>query len=77
MKAYEIIAYQDNWRIKHKVIADDPKAALIKFSDKVDQGIVTVQTDGFTGNKRIHITYEELDESEKNRAVETTTTSRT
>ena len=74
MKAYRIIAYQDKWRAEHKVIAENPKAALVKFSDKVDQGLVTINDDGFTGNKRIHITYEELDESKKDRAVETTST---
>lgn len=77
MKAYRIIAYQGNWRVNHVVEAEGIKAALVKFSEQVDRDEVEITEDGFTGNKRVHITYEELNESEKNRAVETTTTPRT
>jgi len=74
MKAYRIIAYKDGSHIEMKIMAKDDKDALDKFSEKVDLGLGNVSEDGFTGNKRIHITYEELNESEKNRAVETTST---
>ena len=36
MKAYRIIAYQDNWRVDHVVEAESDKAALLKFSEQVD-----------------------------------------
>ena len=74
MKAYRIIAYQDNWRVDHVVEAESDKAALLKFSEQVDRDEVKITDDGFTGNRKVHITYEELNESEKNRAVETTST---
>ena len=74
MKAYRIIAYQNNLRVDHVVEAENDKAALNKFSELVDQGKCEITEDGFTGNSRIHITYEELNESEKNRAVEKTST---
>tara|TARA_R100000030_G_scaffold91190_1_gene76155 strand:- start:754 stop:981 length:228 start_codon:yes stop_codon:yes gene_type:complete len=74
MKAYRIIAYQNNMRVDHVVEAENDKAALNKFSELVDQGKCEITEDGFTGNSRIHITYEELNESEKNRVVEKTST---
>ena len=77
MKAYRIIAYQNNLRVDHVVEAESDKAALNKFSELVDQGKCEITEDGFTGNSRVHITYEELNESEKNRAVEKTSTPRT
>jgi len=75
MKAYRIIAYQDNLRVDHVVEAENDKAALNKFSELVDQGKCEITEDGFTGNSRIHVTYEELNESEKNRVVEKASTS--
>lgn len=74
MKAYRIIAYQNNLRVDHVVEAESDLAALNKFSELVDQGKCEITEDGFTGNSRVHITYEELNESEKNRAVEKTST---
>jgi len=74
MKAYRIIAYQNNLRVDHVVEAESDKAALNKFSELVDQGKCEITEDGFTGNSRVHITYEELNESEKNRVVEKTST---
>ena len=74
MKAYRIIAYQNNMRVDQVVEAENDKAALSKFSELVDQGKCEITEDGFTGNSRIHITYEELNESEKNRVVEKTST---
>jgi hypothetical protein len=35
-------------------------AAILTVSEKVNQGLVEITDDGFTGNKRVHITYEEL-----------------
>lgn len=60
MKAYRIIAYQNNERVDQVVEAENDKAALKKFSELVDQGKCEITTDGFTGNSRVHITYEEL-----------------
>jgi hypothetical protein len=34
--------------------------AILKVSELVEEGTVKIVDDGFTGNKRIHITYEEL-----------------
>jgi hypothetical protein len=42
------------------VEATDSKEAILKVSELVDQGKVEIIKDGFTGNKRVHITYEEL-----------------
>jgi len=60
MKAYRIIAYQNNMRVDHVVEAENDKAALLKFSNKVSQGECEITEDGFTGNFKVHITYEEL-----------------
>lgn len=72
MKAYRIIAYQSNWRVDQVVEAETDKAALHKFSEMVDQGKCEVTEDGFTGNSRVHITYEEIVnvEQEKSGAAE-------
>ena len=56
MKAYRIIAYQNNMRVDHVVEAENDKAALNKFSELVDQGKCEITEDGFTGNSRLHIT---------------------
>ena len=74
MKAYSLIDSPPNMRVDHVVEAENDKAALNKFSELVDQGKCEITEDGFTGNSRIHITYEELNESEKNRVVEKTST---
>jgi len=34
--------------------------AILNLSEQVDQGKVELIDDGFTGNTRVHITYEEL-----------------
>tara|TARA_B100001287_G_C22397746_1_gene396378 strand:- start:312 stop:497 length:186 start_codon:yes stop_codon:yes gene_type:complete len=60
MKAYRIIAYQNNLRVDQVVEAESDKAALDKFSQLVDQGKCEITEDGFTGNARVHVTYEEL-----------------
>jgi len=60
MKAYRIIAYQNNMRVDHVIEAENDKAALHKFSEKVSQGECEITEDGFTGNSKVHITYEEL-----------------
>ena len=60
MKAYRIIAYQNNLRVDHVVEAESDLAALNKFSELVDQGKCEITEDGFTGNARVHVTYEEL-----------------
>jgi hypothetical protein len=46
--------------IDQVVEADNAKQAILKVSEQVDQGNVEIINDGFTGNKRVHITYEEL-----------------
>jgi len=60
MKAYRIIAYQNNMRVDHVVEAENDKDALNKFSELVDKGKCKMSEDGFTGNPRLHVTYEEL-----------------
>ena len=60
MKAYRIIAYQNNMRVDHLVEAENDKDALNKFSELVDKGKCKISEDGFTGNPRLHVTYEEL-----------------
>jgi hypothetical protein len=40
--------------------APDFKTAALELSEKVNQGLVEIIDDGFTGNKRVHITYEEV-----------------
>jgi len=60
MTAYRIKAYMGGLQVDQVVEADDCKEAILKVSDNVDNGTVEVIDDGFTGNKRIHITYEEI-----------------
>ena len=60
MKAYRIIAYQNNMRVDHVVEAENDKDALNKFSELVDKGKCKMSEDGFIGNPRLHVTYEEL-----------------
>jgi|TARA_R110002049_G_scaffold108196_1_gene256360 hypothetical protein len=42
------------------VEANDCKEAILKVSEQVEDGTVEVINDGFTGNKRLHVTYEEI-----------------
>jgi hypothetical protein len=46
--------------IDQVVEAETHTDAILKLSEQVDQGNVEIINDGFTGNKRVHITYEEL-----------------
>ena len=65
MKAYRIIAYQNNMRVDQVVEAENDKAALHKFSEMVDQGKCEIIKDGFTGNTEVHLTNEELKNESK------------
>tara|TARA_Y100001963_G_C6443987_1_gene292699 strand:- start:252 stop:410 length:159 start_codon:yes stop_codon:yes gene_type:complete len=47
-------------QIDHIVEAPNYNEAILNLSEQVDQGKVEIIDDGFTGNKRVHITYEEL-----------------
>tara|TARA_X000001036_G_scaffold108038_1_gene101207 strand:+ start:6093 stop:6287 length:195 start_codon:yes stop_codon:yes gene_type:complete len=60
MTAYRIKAYMGGLQVDQVVEATDCKEAILKVSDNVDNGTTEVIDDGFTGNKRIHITYEEI-----------------
>ena len=60
MTAYHIKAYMGGLQVDQVVEAADGKEAILKVSENVDNGTVEVINDGFTGNKRIHITYEEI-----------------
>ena len=60
MTSYRIRAYMGGSSIDQVVEADNAKQAILKLSEQVDQGNVEIIKDGFTGNKRVHITYEEL-----------------
>lgn len=60
MTSYRIKAYMGGLQVDQVVEAADGKEAILKVSENVDNGTVEVINDGFTGNKRIHITYEEI-----------------
>jgi hypothetical protein len=60
MTAYRIRAYMGGLQVDQVVEAADGKEAILKVSENVDNGTVEVINDGFTGNKKIHITYEEI-----------------
>ena len=60
MTAYRIRACMGGQAIDEIIEGPDFKTAALELSDKVDQGKVEIINDGFTGNKRVHITYEEL-----------------
>ena len=70
MTAYRIRACMGGKRLDHVVEADTSNEAILRLSEQVNQGAVEITDDGFTGNSRIHITYEDLDESRKNKVVE-------
>mgnify|MGYP003114448497 FL=1 len=60
MTAYRIRACMGGQAIDEIIEGPDFKTAALELSDKVDQGLVKSKDDGYTGNKRVHITYEEL-----------------
>ena len=63
MTAYRIRACMGGQQLDHVVEAANSTEAILSLSEQVDQGQVEIIDDGFTGNKRIHITYEELNGS--------------
>jgi hypothetical protein len=60
MTAYRIKAYMGGLQIDQVVEAADVKEAMLKVSEQVEDGTAEVISDGFTGNKRLHVTYEEI-----------------
>jgi hypothetical protein len=60
MTAYRIKAYMGGLQLDQVVEANDCKEAILKVSQQVEDGTVEVIKDGFTGNSRIHVTYEEI-----------------
>tara|TARA_R100001126_G_scaffold95752_1_gene67528 strand:- start:1585 stop:1770 length:186 start_codon:yes stop_codon:yes gene_type:complete len=60
MTAYRIRASMGGQQIDQVVKAANCVDAMLDLSEQVDQGKVEIINDGFTGNTRIHITYEEL-----------------
>ena len=60
MKAYRIRAAMGGHSLDQVVEAETHTEAILKLSEQVDQGTVEITKDGFTGNARVHITYEEL-----------------
>jgi hypothetical protein len=61
MTAYRIKAYMGGLQVDQVVEAGDSKEAILKLSEQVEDGTVEIINDGFTGNKRLHVTYEEID----------------
>ena len=60
MTAYRIRASMGGQQVDHVVEAANCNEAILNLSEQVDQGKVEIIEDGFTGNTRVHITYEEL-----------------
>ncbi len=60
MTAYRIRAYMGGLQVDQVVEATDCKEAILKVSEQVEDGTAEVINDGFTGNKRLHVTYEEI-----------------
>jgi hypothetical protein len=60
MTAYRIKAYMGGLQLDQVVEANDCKEAILKVSEQVEDGTVEVIKDGFTGNSRLHVTYEEI-----------------
>ena len=60
MTAYRIKAYMGGLQLDQVVEANDCKEAILKVSEQVEDGTAEVINDGFTGNKRLHVTYEEI-----------------
>jgi len=61
MTAYRIKAYMGGLQVDQVVEAGGSKEAILKLSEQVENGTVEIINDGFTGNKRLHVTYEEID----------------
>ncbi len=60
MTAYRIKAYMGGLQLDQVVEANDCKEAILKVSKQVEDGTVEVIKDGFTGNSKLHVTYEEI-----------------
>jgi hypothetical protein len=60
MTAYRIKAYMGGLQLDQVVEANDCKEAILKVSQQVEDGTVEVIKDDFTGNSRLHVTYEEI-----------------
>jgi len=60
MTAYRIKACMGGLQLDQVVEANDCKEAILKVSEQVEKGTVEVIKDGFTGNSRLHVTYEEI-----------------
>jgi len=60
MTAYRIKAYMGGLQVDQVVEATDCKEAILKVSEQVEDGTAEVIDDGFTGTKRLHVTYEEI-----------------
>ena len=60
MTAYRIKAYMGGLQLDQVVEANDCKEAILKVSQQVEDGTVEVIKDGFTGNSKLHVTYEEI-----------------
>ena len=60
MTAYRIRACMGGQALDEIIHGPDFKTAALELSEKVNQGLVEIIDDGFTGNKRVHITYEEV-----------------
>ena len=60
MTAYRIKAYMGGLQLDQVVEANDCKEAILKVSEQVEYCTVEVIKDGFTGNSRLHVTYEEI-----------------
>ena len=60
MTAYRIKAYMGGLQLDQVVEANDCKEAILKVSQQVEDGTVEVIKDGFTGNSRLHVTYEDI-----------------
>jgi hypothetical protein len=60
MTAYRIKAYMGGLQLDQVVEANDCKEAILKVSQQVEDGTVEIIKDGFTGNSKLHVTYEEI-----------------
>jgi hypothetical protein len=60
MTAYRIKAYMGGLQLDQVVEANDCKEAILEVSQQVEDGTVEVIKDDFTGNSRLHVTYEEI-----------------
>ena len=60
MTAYRIRVSMGGQSIDEVIEGPDHITAILELSEQVAQGKVKVHEDGFTGNKRVHITYEEI-----------------